>query len=175
MSCSSEGVREFGSPVMCWMWASFCWLGRAPTEPFNEMSVCYVYPTGAHRCEVRACVCVCVCQMCVSGVYVRLCMCGRAHWRLWECPHVLSPYLFLFVYKAPAHWHLLLRTQLKTRRVASGGLITDDSLTSPGIYCVCGGPQASRSWYRAGLIHRRLDLLFSCRTGQDRTLQSTSV
>lgn len=36
--------------------ASFCWLGRAPTEPFNEMTVCYMNQTGARECEVRVCV-----------------------------------------------------------------------------------------------------------------------
>lgn len=92
----------------CWMWASFCWVGRAPTEPFNEMTVCYMYQTGAHKC-------VWVC-MCVSCVCVCVCVCG---WGLSVsvpvCLTVMSIYFSVYslqVCLSSANRHLLQQTRV---------------------------------------------------------------
>lgn len=65
---------------MFWMWASFCWLGRAPTEPFNEMTVLLYVPDGCSQvlgqnvCE-RVCVgCVPVCATVLVSVSVPMCL-----------------------------------------------------------------------------------------------------
>lgn len=49
---------------MCWMWASFCWAGRAPIEPFNEITVIctrWVLTSVSSECVALARLCGLLC------------------------------------------------------------------------------------------------------------------
>lgn len=82
---------------MCWMWASFCWLGRAPTEPFNEMTViCTRWVLTSvrsewvcARCVPYKCSCVCLC-VCFVDAFLCVCVCAPA------CLNVMSIYFSVY-------------------------------------------------------------------------------
>lgn len=80
------------SCTMCWMWAFFCWLGWAPTEPFNET---HLICTRWVRASVRACVC--------RLVYASV---SKCHVYIFQC---LSPASVLL---QPESRHLLQQTHV---------------------------------------------------------------